>query len=128
MPFRPLLLVLLAHRMDHNMLFQSSEHNATHIQVISTRTLTSSGTLILTFTFNHTENIVGCKSSSLENIMAPILLDWTGKEEICRDLYLNQNRSLDEIMEYFRETEGFNARYVKFFTYLVTNITYGRPR
>lgn len=38
-------------------------------------------------------------------------LDWEGKEEECRRLYVDERKSFDEIQEFW-EGRGFTARYV----------------
>lgn len=38
--------------------------------------------------------------------------NWEGKKELLYDLYITQNKSIEEVMEYFRVTESFTSRYV----------------
>lgn len=41
-----------------------------------------------------------------------MVYDWEGKEELCYKLYITENKSLEEIMEFFKVTQDFTPRYV----------------
>lgn len=41
-----------------------------------------------------------------------MVYDWEGKEELCYKLYITENKSLEEIMEFFKVTQDFAPRYV----------------
>lgn len=41
-----------------------------------------------------------------------MVYDWEGKEQVCYDMYINQKKPMEEIMEYFRVEEDFTPRYV----------------
>lgn len=38
--------------------------------------------------------------------------DWEGKQQLVYDLYITQNKSIEEVMEYFRVMESFTSKYV----------------
>lgn len=40
------------------------------------------------------------------------MYDWDGKQETMRELYINQGKSLEEVMEWFRIKHEFTPRYV----------------
>lgn len=43
-----------------------------------------------------------------------MVYDWSGdKEEICYRLYISEGKSLEEVMEYLKEEQGFAPRYVE---------------
>ena len=46
---------------------------------------------------------------------ASMVYDWEGKEAVCYKLYITENKSLEEIMEFFKVTEDFTPRYVSIF-------------
>lgn len=37
--------------------------------------------------------------------------DWEGKEDLCYKMYIIDKKSLEDIMEFYRETENFTPRY-----------------
>lgn len=41
-----------------------------------------------------------------------MVYDWEGKESTMRDLYIDQGKSLEEVMEWFRVNQDFAPRYV----------------
>lgn len=38
--------------------------------------------------------------------------DWEGKEDVCYKMYIIDKKPLEEIMEFYRETENFTPRYI----------------
>ena len=46
-----------------------------------------------------------------KKIKIKMVYNWEGKEAECYRLYVEEKKSLDEVMEVFR-AEGFNPRYV----------------
>ena len=42
-----------------------------------------------------------------------MVYDWEGKEATCFQMYIQENRSLEEIMEYFKVEHNFAPRYVQ---------------
>lgn len=38
--------------------------------------------------------------------------DWEGKEDLCYKMYIIDKKSLEDIMEFYRETENFTPRYI----------------
>ncbi len=45
-----------------------------------------------------------------ESQMPKMVYDWASKEDICYDLYINQKKPLEEIMEYLRDRHDFTPR------------------
>lgn len=41
---------------------------------------------------------------------ATMVYDWEGKEELCYKLYITENKSLEEIMEFFKVNDDFTPR------------------
>lgn len=41
-----------------------------------------------------------------------MVYDWENKEDICYRLYIEEKKSLEEIMEYMKEEHKFSPRYV----------------
>jgi len=41
-----------------------------------------------------------------------MVYDWENKEEICYRMYIEEKKSLEEIMEYMKEHHKFAPRYV----------------
>ena len=41
-----------------------------------------------------------------------MVYDWEGKEATCFQMYIQENKSLEEIMEYFKTEHNFAPRYV----------------
>ena len=41
-----------------------------------------------------------------------MVYDWENKEELCYRLYIEEKKSLEEIMEYMKEHHKFSPRYV----------------
>ena len=41
-----------------------------------------------------------------------MVYDWENKQEICSRLYIEEKRSLEEVMEYLKEHYKFTPRYV----------------
>lgn len=41
-----------------------------------------------------------------------MVYNWEGKEEICYQMYIEQKKSLEEIMEYLKTAHNFSPRYV----------------
>lgn len=41
-----------------------------------------------------------------------MVYDWEGKEATCFQMYIQENQSLEEIMEYFKVEHNFAPRYV----------------
>lgn len=39
--------------------------------------------------------------------------DWEGKEDLCYKMYIIDKKSLEDIMEFYRETENFTPRYIQ---------------
>ena len=42
-----------------------------------------------------------------------MVYDWENKEELCYRLYIEEKKSLEEIMEYMKEEHKFSPRYVR---------------
>ena len=40
-----------------------------------------------------------------------MVYDWENKEDICYKMYIEEKKSLEEIMEYLKESSGFAPRY-----------------
>lgn len=43
-----------------------------------------------------------------------MVYDWEGKEPVCYQMYIEEKKSLEEIMQYMREAHEFAPRYVTF--------------
>jgi hypothetical protein len=58
-----------------------------------------------------------------------MVYDWENKEEICYRMYIEEKKSLEEIMEYMKEEHKFAPRYVDGRTspYSKHNSVYRRP-
>jgi hypothetical protein len=41
-----------------------------------------------------------------------MVYDWENKEEVCYRMYIEEKKSLEEIMEHLKEESGFAPRYV----------------
>lgn len=39
--------------------------------------------------------------------------DWEGKEDLCYKMYIIDKKSLEDIMEFYRQTENFTPRYIQ---------------
>jgi len=48
----------------------------------------------------------------LQAIIAKMVYDWENKEEICYRMYIEEKKSLEEIMEFMKEEHKFAPRYV----------------
>ena len=44
-----------------------------------------------------------------------MVYDWEGKEDICYRMYIDEKRSLEDIMEYMKVDHSFAPRYVLLF-------------
>jgi hypothetical protein len=51
-----------------------------------------------------------------------MVYDWENKEEICYRMYIEEKKSLEDIMEYMKEELKFAPRYVDRSTYLAVPI------
>lgn len=51
-------------------------------------------------------------SAKLRGKRPRMVYDWEGKEELCYKLYITENKSLEEIMEFFKLHQDFTPRYV----------------
>ena len=56
-----------------------------------------------------------------------MVYDWENKEEICYRMYIEEKKSLEEIMEYMKEEHKFAPRYVHSQTYFTVLHLYRRP-
>jgi hypothetical protein len=57
-----------------------------------------------------------------------MVYDWENKEEICYRMYIEEKKSLEEIMEYMKDELKFAPRYVARFTSPYSNSeSYRRP-
>jgi hypothetical protein len=45
--------------------------------------------------------------------LATMVYDWENKEEICYRMYIEEKKSLEEIMEYMKEEHKFAPRYAR---------------
>lgn len=43
--------------------------------------------------------------------MGKMVYDWESKEELCYRMYIEEKKSLDEIIEYLKEEHQFTPRY-----------------
>ena len=41
-----------------------------------------------------------------------MVYDWDNKRDICFDMYITENKSLEEIIAHFRDDKNFTPRYV----------------
>jgi hypothetical protein len=53
-----------------------------------------------------------------------MVYDWENKEELCYRLYIEEKKSLEEIMDFMKEHHKFTPRYV-FLTSRVYMVWYG---